>query len=102
MIMVTGTTPAVRAGASGLQSPSHFTFSISGQWTQWLANYEEYTCAAGLDTVSDTIQLRTLLYCMGPQPRTVLALSSVPAPESNAFDFVKGRLTDFFIHHANK
>lgn len=90
------------SGSVRFPPASHFSFLSPGEGTQWIANYEGYACAAGLVRVSDTIQVRTLLCCLGPQARAVFSSWDVPAPETNAFDVVKRNFMDFFIHAADE
>lgn len=93
---------SVHLGATGLQPPSPFVFTSPGEWTTWIQTYEDYAFATGLRSASDETQVRTLLYCMGPQARTVLASLGVPAPETQPFAAVKERLTQHFVHPANE
>ncbi|KAM7284282.1 uncharacterized protein ISCGN_001379 [Ixodes scapularis] len=93
---------SIHLGAKGLQPPSPFVFTSPGEWTMWIQTYEDHAFATGLRSASDETQVRTLLYCNGPQARTVLASLGVPTPETQPFAAVQERLTQHFVHPANE
>lgn len=67
------TTPAIAAAAAPqltqLRPPPPFDFDNPGSWTTWLLQYEDYTFATGHYTAPPEVQVRSMLYCMGPQAR---------------------------------
>lgn len=94
--------PVVRIGASGLQAPAPFVFTNPGEWPTWIATFEDYVFASGLDSAGDERKVRTLLYVMGPQTRTLLTSLGLSAPESQPFATVKQTLTRHFVHPVNE
>ncbi|KAM7282075.1 uncharacterized protein ISCGN_002231 [Ixodes scapularis] len=56
-----------------LHQPDRFDFENAGSWPTWLSLFEDYAFASGLRQASGEVQVRTLLYCMGPEARPLLA-----------------------------
>nr|XP_037270721.1 uncharacterized protein K02A2.6-like [Rhipicephalus microplus] len=92
----------IHVGTPGLQPPSPFNFTSPGEWTTWITRYEDYAFAAGINTATDEVQVRTLLYCMGSQARSVLSSLGLSAPENRPFAEVKAKLTSHFVHPINE
>ncbi|XP_077553537.1 uncharacterized protein LOC144168417 [Haemaphysalis longicornis] len=100
------TTPAIAAAVAPqltqLRPPPPFDFDNPGSWTTWLLQYEDYTFATGHYTAPPEVQVRSMLYCMGPQARVVLATTPLGDSELKDVAAVKKAFTDHFIHPPNE
>jgi len=57
--------------AGKFHPPDSFNFSNPTQWPQWKQRYERYVIVAKLGKEEPTIQVSTLLYCMGPEAEQI-------------------------------
>ncbi|XP_077550696.1 uncharacterized protein LOC144163904 [Haemaphysalis longicornis] len=96
------TTPAIAAAPQLTQLRPPQPFDNPGSWTTWLLQYEDYTFATGHYTAPPEVQVRSMLYCMGPQARVVLATTPLGDSELKDVAAVKKAFTDHFIHPPNE
>lgn len=98
------TTPAITATPqlTQLRPPPPFDFDNPGSWTTWLLQYEDYTFATGHYTAPPEVQVSSMLYCMGPQARVVLATTPLGDSELKDVAAVKKAFSDHFIHPPNE
>nr|XP_037273151.1 uncharacterized protein LOC119165061 [Rhipicephalus microplus] len=85
-----------------LQPPAPFDFVHPGTWPAWLSRYEDYAVVSGLAQASGDMQVRSLLYCMGPEARPLLETFSLDTASLASFQAVAASFTDHFVHPANE
>ncbi|XP_075740610.1 uncharacterized protein LOC119165085 [Rhipicephalus microplus] len=85
-----------------LQQPAPFDFVNPGTWPAWLSRYEDYAVVSGLTQASGDMQVRSLLYCMGPEARPLLETFSLDTASHASFQAVAASFTDHFVHPANE
>ncbi|XP_070378209.1 uncharacterized protein [Dermacentor albipictus] len=84
------------------QPPSPFDFANPPTWATWLSRYEDYAVVSGLTKASEDMQVRSLLYCMGPEARPLLETFSLDAQSLASYQAVATRFTEHFVHPANE
>ncbi|XP_075556585.1 uncharacterized protein LOC142588643 [Dermacentor variabilis] len=84
------------------QPPAPFDFANPPTWVTWLSRYEEYAAVPGLTHASQDTQVRSLLYCMGPEARPLLETFSLDAQSLASYQVVATRFTEHFVHPANE
>ncbi|XP_037529171.1 uncharacterized protein LOC119406504 [Rhipicephalus sanguineus] len=85
-----------------LQPPAPFDFANPATWSTWLSRYEDFTAVSGLTKASEDVQVRSLLYCMGPEARPLLETLSLDAESLASYQVVAARFTEHFVHPANE
>ncbi|XP_037515497.1 uncharacterized protein K02A2.6-like [Rhipicephalus sanguineus] len=85
-----------------LQPPAPFDFANPATWSTWLSRYEDFTAVSGLTKASEDVQVRSLLYCMGPEARPLLETFSLDAQSLASYQVVAARFTEHFVHPANE
>ncbi|XP_049517017.1 uncharacterized protein LOC125942820 [Dermacentor silvarum] len=103
----TGTLAASSAAASlhgmaQLRPPPAFDFDNPSSWPSWLLQYEDYSFATGLYAAPTEVQVRSMLYCMGPQARVVLASTTLGDADLKDVVAVKKAFNDHFVHPPNE
>ncbi|XP_064461585.1 uncharacterized protein K02A2.6-like [Ornithodoros turicata] len=94
-----GGSPSHWVGLS-LRPPDHFDFENTGSWTTWLSLFEDYAFASGLSNAPGDIQVRSLLYCMGPEARPLL--STFRIDDATNYSKVVEAFTAHFVHPVNE
>nr|XP_050024392.1 uncharacterized protein K02A2.6-like [Dermacentor andersoni] len=84
------------------QPPAPFDFAIPPTWATWLSRCEDYAAVSGLTQASEDMQVRSLLYCMGPEARPLLETFSLDAQSLASYQAVASRFTEHFVHPANE
>nr|XP_050038398.1 uncharacterized protein K02A2.6-like [Dermacentor andersoni] len=84
------------------QPPAPFDFANPPTWATWLSHYEDYAAVSGLMQASEDMQVRSLLYCMGPEARPLLETFSLDAQSLASYQAVATRFTEHFVHPANE
>ncbi|XP_065310832.1 uncharacterized protein [Dermacentor albipictus] len=84
------------------QPPAPFSFANPPTWATWLSRYEDYAAVSGLTRASEDMQVRSLLYCMGPEARPLLETFSLDAQPLASYQTVATRFTGHFVHPANE
>ncbi|XP_070379180.1 uncharacterized protein [Dermacentor albipictus] len=84
------------------QPPAPFDFAGPPTWATWLGRYEDYAAVSGLTRASEDMQVRSLLYCMGPEARPLLETFSLDAQSLALYQAVATRFTEHFVHPANE
>ncbi|XP_070388780.1 uncharacterized protein [Dermacentor albipictus] len=84
------------------QPPAPFDFANPPTWATWLSRYEDYAVVSGLTKASEDMQVRSLLYCMGPEARPLLETFSLDAQSLASYQAVATRFTEHFVHPANE
>ncbi|XP_075526568.1 uncharacterized protein LOC142558304 [Dermacentor variabilis] len=79
-----------------------FDFANPPTWATWLSRYEDYAVVSGLTKASEDMQVRSLLYCMGPEARPLLETFSLDAQSLASYQAVATRFTEHFVHPANE
>lgn len=85
-----------------LQPPAPFDFANPATWSTWLSRYEDFAAVSGLTKASEDVQVRSLLYCMGPEARPLLETFSLDAHSLTSYQVVAARFTEHFVHPANE
>ncbi|XP_037528548.1 uncharacterized protein LOC119405791 [Rhipicephalus sanguineus] len=85
-----------------LQPPAPFDFANPATWSTWLSRYEDFTAVSGLTKASEDVQVRSPLYCMGPEARPLLETFSLDAQSLASYQVVAARFTQHFVHPANE
>lgn len=85
-----------------VQPPLQFDFKNAGQWPQWVQRFEDYSFASGLYAAKGEVRTRTLLYCMGPQARTILTSLALGDDELGDYAKVKEKFDAYFVHPVNE
>ena len=57
--------------ASKFQPPDCFDFANPTSWTQWKQRYQRYALVAKLNKEEKTVQVSTLIYCMGQEAEQI-------------------------------
>nr|XP_050025120.1 uncharacterized protein K02A2.6-like [Dermacentor andersoni] len=84
------------------QPPAPFDFANPPTWATWLSRYEDYAAVSGLTQASEDMQVRSLLYCMGPEARPLLETFSLDAQSLGSYQAVATRFTEHFLHPVNE
>ncbi|XP_070385024.1 uncharacterized protein [Dermacentor albipictus] len=84
------------------QPPAPFGFANPPTWATWLSRYEDYAAVSGLTRASEDMQVRSQLYCMGPETRPLLETFSLDAQWLASYQAVATRFTEHFVHPANE
>ncbi|XP_070378135.1 uncharacterized protein [Dermacentor albipictus] len=84
------------------QPPAAFDFAKPPTWATWLSCYEDYAAVSGLTKASEHMQVRSLLYCMGPEARPLLETFLLDAQSLASYQAVATRFTEHFVHPANE
>ncbi|XP_040355358.1 uncharacterized protein LOC115309590 [Ixodes scapularis] len=100
-VMVNSQEAPTWAGVS-LRQPAAFNFDNTGSWPAWLTQFEDYAYAFGLCQAPPDVQVRTLLYCMGPEARVLLDTFGLNATYLNDYDTVVKRFLEHFVHPLNE
>lgn len=87
---------------AALRPPPPFDFDSPSTWPAWLLQFEDFSYATGLHTAEQEVQTRSMLYCMGPQARTVLASTTLSEADTKDLSAVKKAFTDLFVHPVNE
>lgn len=88
-----------------ISPPGQFSFK-SDDWEQWSKRFERFRSACGLKDKSQSVQIDTLIYCMGEQAEEIFN-SFVFTPSGEGADAtlryacVKGKFQDHFIARRN-
>lgn len=85
-----------------LRHPDAFDFTNAASWPTWKTRYEDYAVVSGVCHASAEVQVRSLLYCMGPESRPLLDTFSLSAEELLSYETVVRRFTQQFVHPANE
>ncbi|XP_049516893.1 uncharacterized protein LOC125942675 [Dermacentor silvarum] len=85
-----------------LRPPPAFEFDNSSSWPAWLLQYEDYSLANGLYAAPTEVQVRSMLYCMGPQASVVLASSTLGEADLKDVAAIQKAFTDHFVHPPNE
>ncbi|XP_049272437.1 uncharacterized protein LOC125758830 [Rhipicephalus sanguineus] len=80
------------------QSP----FDNPSSWPTRLLQFEDFSFATGLYVAPAEVQVRSMLYCMGPQARVVLASTMLGEADMKDVAAVKKAFTDHFVHPPNE
>ncbi|XP_072144208.1 uncharacterized protein [Dermacentor andersoni] len=84
------------------QPPAPFDFANPPTWATWFSRYEDYAAVSGLTHASQDMQVRSLLYCMGPEVCPLLETFSLDAQSLAPYEVVATRFTEHFVHPANE
>ncbi|XP_072142128.1 uncharacterized protein [Dermacentor andersoni] len=84
------------------QPPAPFDFANPPTWATWLSRCEDYAGVSGLTQASEDMQVRSLLYCMGPEACLLLETFSLDAQSLASYQAVASRFTEHFVHPANE
>ncbi|XP_065310829.1 uncharacterized protein [Dermacentor albipictus] len=84
------------------QPPVPINFANPPTWAKWLSRYEDYAAVSGLTRASEYMQVRSLLYCMGPEARPLLETFSLDAQSLASYQAVATRFTEHFVRPANE
>lgn len=79
-----------------------FNFSNVGTSPTWRDRYDDYVTVSGLGQAPEDIQVRSLLYFMGPEARPLLNTFSLDAASLASYAAVVARFTAHFVHPANE
>ncbi|XP_037518504.1 uncharacterized protein K02A2.6-like [Rhipicephalus sanguineus] len=85
-----------------LQTPEPFDFGNAGTWPTWKSRFEDYAAISGLKNAPEETQVRSLLYCMGPEARPLLDTFSLDAASLTSYETVVDRFTEHFVHPSNE
>nr|XP_050038007.1 uncharacterized protein K02A2.6-like [Dermacentor andersoni] len=80
------------------QPPAPFDFANPPTWATWLSRYEDYAAVSGLTQASEDMQIRSILYCMGPEARPLLETFSLDAQSLASYQALATRFTEHFMH----
>lgn len=94
--------PPVPPGIVPLRPPPEFNFDTPSAWPTWLLQYEDYSYATGLYAAIPEVQVRSMLYCMGPQARVILASTTLGEADFKDVAAVKQAFTAHFVHPPNE
>lgn len=95
-------TPECKWLGISLRQPDAFDFTNAASWPTWKIRYEDYAAVSGVSHASAEVQVRSLLYCMGPGSRPLLDTFSLSAEELLSYETVVKRFTEHFVHPANE
>ncbi|XP_077553293.1 uncharacterized protein LOC144168100 [Haemaphysalis longicornis] len=95
-------TPECKWLGISLRQPDAFDFNNAASWPTWKTRYEDYAAVSGVCHASAEVQVRSLLYCMGPESRHLLDTFSLSADELLSYKTVVKRFTEHFVHPANE
>ncbi|XP_049514083.1 uncharacterized protein LOC125941160 [Dermacentor silvarum] len=100
--LAASTAAASLHGMAQLRPPPAFDFDKPSSWPTWLLQYEDYSFATGLYAAPTEVQVRSMLYCMGPQARVVLASTTLGDADLKDVVTVKKAFNDHFVHPPNE
>ncbi|XP_077527609.1 uncharacterized protein LOC144138979 [Haemaphysalis longicornis] len=95
-------TPECKWLGISLRQPDAFDFNNAASRPTWKTRYEDYAAVSGVCHASAEVQVRSLLYCMGPESRPLLDTFSLSADELLSYETVVKRFTEHFVHPANE
>jgi hypothetical protein len=75
--------------------------NASTQWSEWLKRYRRFRNITGLAEQSDTVQVDTLLFIMGPESEDVYAQLVFVQDEDRTYDRVVAAFTGYFQPRRN-
>ena len=84
------------ATTSSLTPPGEFDFSKPDEWPKWKKRFQQYRSASGLVHDPETRQVDTLLYCMGGEADSVLALTNIMADDRKKYQKVIDKFDTHF------
>lgn len=85
-----------------VRQPAGFDFDNTGSWPTRFTQLEEYAYASVLRQAPPDIQVRTLLYCMGPEARVLLDMFGLNAASLNNYNTVVKRFSEHFLYPVNE
>lgn len=94
--------PPYSTGHALLRPPPPFDFENPGSWPTWLLQFEDYSYATGLYAAEQQVQVRSMLYCMGPQARVVLASTPLGDAALQDLSLLKKAFGDHFVPPPNE
>ncbi|XP_037520526.1 uncharacterized protein LOC119397159 [Rhipicephalus sanguineus] len=89
-------------GMAQLRPPSPFDFDNPSSWPTWLLQFEDFSFATALYVTPAQEQVRSMLFCMGPQARVFLASTTLGEADMKDVAAVKKAFTDHFVHPPNE
>jgi hypothetical protein len=89
------------AEAAHISMPQPFNFQEPESWTRWHQRYTRYASASGLDEKAETVQVNTLLYCMGEASEDILSTFDLSEANKKKIKIVTDKFKDYFIKRKN-
>ncbi|XP_049273548.1 uncharacterized protein LOC125759175 [Rhipicephalus sanguineus] len=89
------------SGRFAIQPPSNFNFERTSEWPAWSQEFDDYRFASGLNERSEEAQVRTLLYTMGRQARTIFQTFNLSEDDAKKYEVVKGKFDKHFVAARN-
>ena len=83
------------------QAPSEFDFTKPNTWPDWIQRFRRYRTASKLDREDGTIQVSTLIYCIGVEGERLLSSFRLTADQLNDFDTVVEKFDSHFVPKRN-
>ncbi|XP_037579458.1 uncharacterized protein K02A2.6-like [Dermacentor silvarum] len=85
-----------------LRPPPAFDFDNPSSWPTWLLQYEDFSFAIGRYAAPTEVQVRSMLYCMGPLARVVLASTTLGDADLKDAVAVQKAFSDHLVHSPNE
>ena len=79
-----------------LQLPDPFNFKVPDEWPRWQRHFEQFRVACGLQDASVSMQVNTLLYCLGEEVESVLKSINITEEETKYYETVLEKFDSFF------
>src|SRR5277367_1711842 len=82
--------------------PTQFDFSNVSEWPKWVRRFERYRSASLLIKKSETVQIDTLVYNMGPEAEEIFStFTFTPETDSAKYDKVREKFDYYFNGKTN-
>lgn len=81
--------------------PDKFDFAQPAEWTKWIQRFERFREASELSKKPETLQISTLIYCMGTTAEDIFKSFVLSAEDQQKYSAVKGKFDSHFVGKRN-